>query len=65
LNGYRDTNNKKFQFDKHPDGYLWDVEGNLVTNLWGHAPASLCTTLVILGIRMKGKMEERSNRFFT
>jgi hypothetical protein len=45
LNGYWDSTNKKFQFGTHPDRYLWDVEGNLITDLDGHAPISLCTTL--------------------
>jgi hypothetical protein len=45
LNGYWDSMNKKFQFGTHPDGYLWDVEGNLVTDLEGHASISLRTAL--------------------
>ena len=45
LNGYWDSTNKKFQFSTHLDGYLWDVEGNLITDLDGHAPISLRTTL--------------------
>jgi hypothetical protein len=45
LNGYWDSTNKKFQFSTHPDGYLWDVEGNLITDLGGHAYISLRTAL--------------------
>jgi hypothetical protein len=45
LNGYWDSMNRKFQFGTHLDGYLWDVEGNLVTDLEGHASISLHTAL--------------------
>jgi hypothetical protein len=45
LNGYWNSTNKKFQFGTHPDGYLWDVEGNLVIDLQGHAPISVRTAL--------------------
>jgi hypothetical protein len=45
LNGYWDSENEKFQFGTHPNGYHWDVEISLITNLKGHAPISLRTTL--------------------
>jgi hypothetical protein len=45
LNGYWNSTNKKFQFGTQLDGYLWDIEGNPITDLHGHAPISLRTAL--------------------
>jgi hypothetical protein len=44
-NDYWNSTNKKFQFGTHLDGYLWDIEGNLITDLHGYVPISLRTAL--------------------
>jgi hypothetical protein len=55
LNGYWDSINKIFQFGTHPDGYLWDVEGNLVI--------SLCTTLQYSKSKWKEKWRKEAIDF--
>jgi hypothetical protein len=55
LNSYWNFGNKKFKFGIHSNRYFWDVEGNLVTDLWDHTPRAL------FGIRMEAKKEERRN----
>jgi hypothetical protein len=37
LDGFWDSEKKRFQFGQHPEGKLWDREGNLVTDLRGWA----------------------------
>jgi hypothetical protein len=53
MNGCWDSDNGKFHFGIHPNGYVWDVK--FVTNLQGHASISLCTTLHYLESNWKDK----------
>jgi hypothetical protein len=51
------------QFGTHPDGYLWDVEGNLITHLHSHAPISLRTTLQYSDSEWKEKWRKEAIDF--
>jgi hypothetical protein len=54
----------KFQIDMQPDGYLYDDEGNLITDLWSHVPISLYTELQYSESDWKEKWR-KNNRLFT
>ena len=41
MNGYWDAHKNRFQFGEHPEGKLWDVDGNLVTDLKGYADLTI------------------------
>jgi hypothetical protein len=63
LNGYWNSKNGKFQFGMHLDGYLKDVEGNIVTDIWSHVPIYLCTMLQCLESKWKEKWKEEAIDF--